>query len=245
MWCCLWLGPKPVFLNWCGALYILTDPSLWLLLLWLLWHPAPTALPPQMIVSTSLLRVCLSVRPRWFGFLCCIWLQVSLYLFMIPLHTSSPPIPDYLSTLWSSPVSRVQRLKHGAFLTGSDRSRPSVSSTNQYLPLLSLLSNHFFRLEVRCSVSFYLDFGGMTLLVVWHRSLLPSALSPLFSLCLNCVLRLPVGLLLASDLFQQSSLFSILYNLYCMSLCRLSVRCGLTWCFVVNYDEPWFLWQNT
>lgn len=139
------LGPRLVFFDWCGALCSLTDPSLWLLLLWLLLHPAPTALPPQMIVSTALLRVCLSVRPRWLV-LCYMWLRSSPVL-----HPTSHPVPSLSLTSQNCPISHVfllllsslllsnavsplRRQKHGAFLTGFRLVPLFLNSLHQSIP---------------------------------------------------------------------------------------------------------------
>lgn len=75
-------------------------------------HPAPTALPPQMIVSTALLRVCLSVRPQWLV-LCSMWLRSSP-VSSPPPSAHPPPFPTasplrncpifHLSALSSSPT---------------------------------------------------------------------------------------------------------------------------------------------
>lgn len=204
------LGPKLVFFDWCGALCSLTDPSLWLLLLWLLLHPAPTALPPQMIVSTALLRVCLSVRPRWLV-LCYMWLRSSPVLYPtshpLPSHSltsQSCPISHLLLLLFcsllllSNTVSLLRRQKHGAFLTGSDRSHYfSTVSTNQCPPpspssavffSWTLSSNRKWNsslapgvalfLLMHCVLLLRLWWGDSDLSVAWYLVSCPTPLCP-------------------------------------------------------------------
>jgi len=93
-----------------------------------------------MIVSTALLRVCLSVSPRW-SILCYMWLPLVFPCFV-------PHILPFLTTpaLWSVPsllrlCFSLRRQKHGAFLTRSDRSHTPFSDVHQPMPpfLLSLL----------------------------------------------------------------------------------------------------------
>lgn len=130
-----------------------------------------------MIVSTALLRVCLSVRPRWLV-LCSMWLRSPL--FITPHHSSPPPTVFDIYALCSfclfsifNSVSLLRRQKHGAFLTGSDRSQPHRKKTLQ-TGSGPRLSGVGLSLTMHCVFLTGLWWGDSDLSVVWYLMFCPT-----------------------------------------------------------------------
>lgn len=256
-----------IFFNWCGALCSLTDPFLWLLLLWLLLHPAPTALPPQMIVSTALLCVCLSVRQQWFGSL--------LYVAVIPpvdaQHSPCPSSQPHLTELshlscisssllfLSNTVSRLRRQKHGALLTASDRFPQQFPP-----PTWTLSSNRKWNsclapgvalsFLVHCVLLFRLWWGDSDLLVA--RSLVSCSCSKLLpplqlSLPVPPVLHYPLWVYCLHLIYLNPAVFSqetVQHRAVCLCrptllVCPGLISCSLVTLMVLNYgteNHHWF-----
>lgn len=169
-----------------------------------------------MIVSTALLRVCLSVRQQWFGSLLYVAVTFPCWCPTLPLslltaspHRTVPFLPFFFFS--SSPtLSRVRRQKHGALLTGSDRFPSTVSSPFLYLATWTLSSHRKWNscvapgvalsLLMHCVLLFRLWWGDSDLLVAQYLVSCPTLFAllnfcppPAIPICPTCSALPTVG----------------------------------------------------